>query len=122
MKERKIFEIIKKLNEAFIYLNPEKNTLISIVDIKLPKKGGVMKIWLSIYPREKEKDIIKELSNNQKKIISYLKKLKLKYLPRKIIFIPSDIFARASEIYKIINETQEEIKKHLESRNEKIEK
>jgi hypothetical protein len=43
MKERKRFEIIRKISEIIYKLNPQKNIFLTIVDVKLPQKGGRMK-------------------------------------------------------------------------------
>jgi ribosome-binding factor A len=55
MKERKKFEVIKALSEIMQKFNVFKDVLFTIVDIKLPKKGGYLRVYLSVFPEEKEK-------------------------------------------------------------------
>ena len=106
MKERKRFELIRKISEIIYKLNPQKNVLLTIVDIKLPQRGGKMKIYLSIFP-EKERDyIINYLNKRQKKIKEEIKKsVYLRHLPSEVVFYPSFEFEIAEEVLKLIDES-----------------
>lgn len=112
MKERKKFETIKKISSILQKIIPEKNILLTIVDLNLPKKGGVLKIYLSIFPENKEKEIIKFLNQNQKKIKNEIKEnVYLRYLPSKIVFYSSSAFKEADEVLKLIDKISNEEKK-----------
>ncbi len=109
MKERKKFEIIRQISEIISKLNLNKKIFTTIVDVKLPKKGGFMKIYLSIYPEKETKNLIDYLNKKQNKIKEEIKKnIHLKYLPSKIIFYPSFEFKEASEVLKLIDEIEKE--------------
>lgn len=108
MKERKRFEIIRKLSEIIHKLNPKKNIILTIVDINLPPKRGVMKIYLSVFPENKASEIINYLNKKQKTIKEEIKKnIFLRHLPSKVIFYPSFEFKEAEKVLKLINETSE---------------
>lgn len=111
MKERKIFEIIKHLNRILAELRPEKDVLLSIVDLRLPEKGGALKIWLSVFPKEKELSVLNYIRKNQKKIKSRLKELRLRYLPQKIEVFPSSALQEANEVLTILKNLKNEIEK-----------
>ncbi len=111
MKERKKFEVIRKISEIINKFNPERNVLLTIVDIRLPKKGGVMKVYLSVFPETKTKEIIKYLNREQKAIKNeIIDNLYLRYLPSKIIFYPSFEFKEAQEVLNLIDEITKEEK------------
>jgi hypothetical protein len=111
MKERKIFEIIKHLNKLFVELLPEKNVIISVVDIKLSQRGGKLKIWLSVFPESKEDEVIKFLRVMKKKIKDSLRVLRLRYLPKDIEIYSSSLFKEAGEVIKFLEEMKNEIEK-----------
>jgi ribosome-binding factor A len=112
MKERKKFELIKKISEIIYQLNPQKNILLTIVDLTLPQKGGIMKIYLSIFPEKDSSQLIKYLNSKQKTIKSeIIKNVYLRYLPSKIVFYPSSEFKKAEIILQLINEANQEIAK-----------
>jgi ribosome-binding factor A len=105
MKERKRFEIIRKVSEIIYKLNPRENVFLTIVDIKLPKKGGRMKVYLSIFPEKETSYIINYLNKRQKKIKEEIKNnVYLRYLPSQVIFYPSSEFREAEKVLKLINE------------------
>lgn len=105
MKERKLFEVIRKISEIINKINPEKNVLITVVEVSLPKKRGTMKIYLSIFPEQKTKEIIKYLNNKQKTIKKeIIENLYLRHLPSKVIFYPSYEFRKAQEVLNLIDE------------------
>lgn len=114
MKERKIFEAIKNLNQILLEINPEKDVLLSIVDLKLPQKSGKLKIWLSIFPEGKSELVINYLRKNQDKIKNRIKKIGFRYLPQKIEFYPSNAFQEAGELINVLEALQHEIKKQEE--------
>jgi ribosome-binding factor A len=112
MKERKRFEVIKKISEIIYQLIPEKNVLLTVVDLILPQKGGLMKVYLSIFPEEKANNLIKYLNKRQKTIKDEIRKnIYLRYLPSKVVFYPSSEFRQAEEVLKLIDEAKEEITK-----------
>jgi ribosome-binding factor A len=85
-------------------LNPQKNIFLTVVDVKLPQKGGRMKIYLSIYPEKEIKKIINYLNKRQNKIKEEIKNnIYLRYLPSEVIFYPSFEFKEAEKVLKLIN-------------------
>jgi len=105
MKERKKFETIRKISEIIYKLAPQKNIFLTIVDVKLPQKGGRMKIYLSIYPEKEIKKVIDYLNKRQKKIKEEIKRnIYLRYLPSEVIFYPSFEFKEAEKVLKLIDE------------------
>lgn len=112
MRERKKFETIRKISEIIYKLNPKKNVLLTIVDLKLPRKGGVMKIYLSIFPEIEIKEVIDYLNKKQKTIKDEIRKnVYLRHLPSKVIFYPSFEFKLAEEVLKLIDESTKEEKR-----------
>jgi len=112
MKERKKFEIIRKISEIIFKLNPQKNIFLTVVDVKLPKKGGKMKVYLSVFPEKEAKYTIDYFNKKQKKIKEEIKNnLYLRHLPSQIIFYPSFEFKQAEEVLKLINENTKKKKR-----------
>lgn len=101
--------MIKYLNQILTALNPEKDVLLSIVDIRLPEKGGELKIWLSVFPKEKESTVISYFQKNQTKIKNQIKKSSLRYLPKKIVIFPSYVFQEAGEVLSVLKHIHHEI-------------
>lgn len=105
MKERKKFEIIRKISEIICKINPENNILLTIVDITLPQKRGIMKIYLSVFPETKTKEILNYFNKKQKTIKKeIIENVYLRYLPSKIIFYPSFEFKQAQQVLNLIDE------------------
>lgn len=112
MKERKKFEFIRKIGEILVNLNPKKNVLFTIVDLKLPKKGGEMKVYLSVFPEKEAKEIINFFNKVSSKIKNELKKrVFLRYLPSKIVFHLTRAISEGEKVLKLINEVSSEKEK-----------
>ncbi len=119
MKERKKFEIIRKISEILNSHNPKKNVLITVVDLNLPQKGGKMKVYLSIFPEKERKEVIEYFNKISKTIKNELKEnVYLRHLPSKIVFYPSDEFIEAQKIFEIIDKIKDEIKEKENTRTE----
>ncbi len=116
MKERKKYEIIRKISEILNSLLPKKNIIVTIVDLTLPQKGGWFKVYLSIFPEKERKEIINYFNKNSQKIKNYLKEqVFLRHLPSKIVFYPSDEIAEAQKVLKLINEISQKEKEGAEN-------
>jgi ribosome-binding factor A len=112
MKERKKFEIIRKISEIIYKLNPQRNIFLTIVDVKLPQKGGSMKVYISVYPQKEMKKVLIYLNKKQSKLKDEIKKnIYLRYLPSKIVFYPSFEFEEAEKVLKLIDENTKEEKR-----------
>lgn len=105
MNERKKSEFIKIISEIILRFNPSKNNIITVTDLKLPKKGGVLKVYLSVFPEKEVYKVIDYLNLKQKTIIKEFKKnMYVKYLPSRVIFYPSFVYSQAEKVLKLINE------------------
>lgn len=105
--ERKKFLVIEKLSEILETII-KGEVVFTILNVSLPQKGGVMKVYLSIFPDEKVEPIIKELNKESAKIKNELKnKIYLRYLPKKIVFKYSSDLKEAQIIDKILKEEKE---------------
>ncbi|GBD34883.1 Ribosome-binding factor A [bacterium HR35] len=104
MKERKKYEIIKVLSEILEKFNIFENVVFTLVDVKLPKKGGYLKVFLSIFPESKAKQLISFFQKNEKSIRKELKEnVYLRHLPAKIVFYQSFEFKEAEKVYRLLN-------------------
>lgn len=111
MKERKKYEVIRKLSEILNQFKERKDVLITIVDLSLPKKGGAMKVFLSIYPLNFAKNTIEYLNKISRSILKEVKEnIYLRHLPSKIIFYSTEVFNQADQILKLIKEVENELK------------
>jgi len=111
MKERKKFEVIKALSEIMQKFNVFKDVLFTIVDIKLPKKGGYLRVYLSVFPEEKKNDFVSYFQKISSTIKNELKKeVYLRHLPSKIVFYTSKEFEEAERVYKILEKIKNEEK------------
>jgi ribosome-binding factor A len=111
MKERKKFEVIRKISEIINKLNPEKNVLLTVIDVSLPKKGGVIKIYLSVFPEEKTKEIINYLNKKQRTIKNkIIENVYLRHLPSKVLLYASFEFKKAQKVLELINEVTKQEK------------
>jgi len=105
--ERKKFLVIEKLSEILETII-KGEVVFTILNVSLPQKGGIMKVYLSIFPDEKVEPIIKELNKESAKIKNELKnKIYLRYLPKKIVFKYSSDLKEAQIIDKILKEEKE---------------
>lgn len=105
--ERKKFLVIEKLSEILETII-KGEVVFTILNVSLPQKGGIMKVYLSIFPDEKVETIIKELNKESVKIKNELKnKIYLRYLPNKIVFKYSSDLKEAQIIDKILKEEKE---------------
>lgn len=105
--ERKKFLVIEKLSEILETII-KGEVVFTILNVSLPQKGGIMKVYLSIFPDEKVEPIIKELNKESAKIKNELKnKIYLRYLPNKIVFKYSSDLKEAQIIDKILKEEKE---------------
>lgn len=115
MKDRKKYEIIRKISEIIEKFLPHRNIVITIVNVLLPQKGGYLRVYLSIFPEEEKKQIIQFLNKISSKIKKELKNsLFLRYLPSKIIFYPSEEIAEAQKVLELINEISQKEEKRPE--------
>ena len=111
MKERKKFEVIKALSEIMEKFNIFRNILFTVVDIKLPKRGGYLKVYLSIFPEEKKSEFISYFQKIRSTIKNQLKKqVFLRHLPSKIAFYTSKEFEEAEKVFKILEKIKNEEK------------
>lgn len=100
--ERKKFLVIRILSEILEKIMPNE-VVFTILNISLPQKGGIMKVFLSVFPDEKANSIVNELNKNSLKIKNELKnRIYLRYLPKKIIFQYSSKLQEAQIIDKIL--------------------
>jgi len=109
MKERKKFEVINRLSEIIFKLNPFSDVFLTIVNLKLPKKGGIMKVYLSVFPEEKIDEVIgyfNKISSEVKKEIK--QNIFLRYLPSKIVFLPSYELKEAHEVLMLLEKIKYE--------------
>jgi len=112
MKERKKFEVIRKVSEILNKFKQRRDILVTVVDLILPRKGGTMRIYLSIYPKIYEKETIKYFNEISRGIIKEIREnIYLRYLPSKVIFYSSDEFEIADKVLKLIKEIEDELKK-----------
>lgn len=104
MQERKKIETIRRLSEILNKVNNHKNTIITITNIIMPSKGGVMTIYLSVFPDKNELKIIQYLNAINFKIKKEcLVTICFRHLPRKIIFKTSKSIKEGEELLKLIN-------------------
>lgn len=109
MQERKRFELIKQISAIIREKLDDPSVISTVVDLTLPQKGGQMKVYLSIFPEVKEKEIIKLLNKNSFKIKQdMIKRVFLRYLPNKIIFYSSSVMKNADQVLRLIDEINKE--------------
>ncbi len=111
MKERKKFEVIKALSKIMQKFNIFRNDLFTIVDVKLPKKGGYLRVYLSVFPEKKKNEIVSYFQKINSTLKNELKKeVYLRHLPSKIVFYTSQEFEEAEKVYKILEKIKDEEK------------
>lgn len=111
MKERKKYEVIKALSEIMQKFNIFRDILFTIVDVKLPKKGGYLRVYLSVFPEEKRNEFISYFQKISSTLKNELKReVYLRHLPSKIVFYTSKEFKEAERVYKILEKIKNEEK------------
>lgn len=104
MRERKKFEIIRRSSEILNKFKERKDSLITIVDLTLPQKRGTIRVYLSVYPKNFEKETISFLKTQSRSILKEIREnVYLRYLPSKILFYPSDEFEKADQVLRLID-------------------
>ncbi|MCS7183748.1 MAG: ribosome-binding factor A [Patescibacteria group bacterium] len=102
-QERKKREVIKKISFILKEIIDNPKIFLTVLDIILPSKKGIMVIYLSIFPDEKKNEVIKILLKESNKIKQLIKKQKfLRYLPKKIFFKYDSGLKSMEEIDKIL--------------------
>lgn len=111
MKERKKFEIIKKISEILLRFNIFSKSFFTVVDIKMPKRGGIMKIYLSIFPENLSSRVISYFNMIRKEIKNEIRKnVYFRYLPSEIKFFTSHEFKEAQQVYEILEKLNDKKK------------
>lgn len=111
MKERKRFEIIRKVSEILNKYNIFANVFFTIVDIRLPKKGGIMKIYLSVFPQQKSREVVDFFNKMQKEIKNEIKEnIYLRHLPSQLRFFSSSAFEEADRVFRLLEKIKNEEK------------
>lgn len=74
---------IKRFIADFVSRNiGAPNVLITVLRVEMNQGLTEARIFLSVWPESKEKEILKEIRNNKRDFYEYMKKkLKIKYMP-----------------------------------------
>jgi|FaiFalDrversion2_1042247.scaffolds.fasta_scaffold01064_3 ribosome-binding factor A len=101
--ERKKNEILKFLNLYIKEVIDNPGIIITVLDVNIPSKKGVMNIYLSIFPEKFTKEVINLLKKEERKLKNILKLSKiLRYLPKKIYFYNLANLKLLEEVDKIL--------------------
>ncbi len=104
MRERKKFEIIRRISEILNKFKERKDSLITIVNLTLPQKRGTIKVYLSVYPKNFEKETISFFKTQSRSILKEIREnVYLRYLPSRIFFYSSDEFEKADQVLRLID-------------------
>lgn len=111
MKERKKFEVLRQLSEILKKFNIFSNVLFTIVDLRLPKRRGIMKVYLSVFPQEKTKEVVDYFNKIHKEIKNEIKEnVYLRHLPSQIKFFSSSVFEEAEQVFRLLEKLKNEKK------------
>jgi ribosome-binding factor A len=69
-KHDKLSSLIKEMAAEFLLRESNKQTLITVTDVSLSRDGKYATIFFTVYPEEKEKEV---LSFTKRKIADFLK-------------------------------------------------
>lgn len=119
MRQRilRINQLIKLLLSEIILkeIELEKGTLVTLTRVKTSPDLSESQVFVSVWPKEKEKEIFKILNKNTRLFQKILnKKLTIKKIPR-IIFAKEKVTSEAAKIEEIL------VKLKKEKKNDKIE-
>jgi ribosome-binding factor A len=116
-RQRKIAELIQKdmveILQGEIRKNNIKNIVISVTHVNVTSDLGIARIYLSIFPNEKAKDLLEAIKSNHILIrhnLSQLVKNQLRRVPE-LLFYHDDTSERAEHIEQALKGEDNPIKK-----------
>jgi len=102
-QERRKKDLIKELNKILKIIIDDPQIIVTVLDVNLPTKKGVMIINLSVFPDHQVKNILQFLKKEIDKIKKFLKRSKIKIIiPKRIFFKYSPNLKFMAELDKIL--------------------
>ncbi len=81
-RKEKIISLLEKIASSFIKSKIEAGVIVSVTMIELSKDLKRAKIFISVFPKNKEKEIFDLFQGKEKELRNYAKpRLKMKFLP-----------------------------------------
>lgn len=81
-RKEKIISLLEKIVSSFVKSKVESGTIVSITGIEISNDLRKVKILISIFPENKEKETFNSLKDKEKDLRNYAKtRLKMKFLP-----------------------------------------
>ncbi len=95
--------LLRNLISSFIKSEDLSGAIITITDIEVSEDIRTAKIFISVFPEEKEKEAVKLLEEKSRQLYNYLSpKLKMKFMPV-IHFLPDKKIKAERRIDELLN-------------------
>lgn len=81
-RQERINSLLRKIISSFIKPNIDSGALVTVMRVEISKDLRLAKIFISVFPEEKEKEAIDLLKKKKCALYNYIKtKSKMKFLP-----------------------------------------
>ncbi len=81
-RQERINSLLRKIVSSFIKPNIDSGALVTVMRVEISKDLRLARIFISVFPEEKEKEAIDALKRKARDLHRYLKtQSKLKFLP-----------------------------------------
>lgn len=81
-RQERINSLLRRIVSSFIKSNIASGAIVTVTQVEISKDLRLAKIFISIFPEEKEKEIIDLLKKKMPDLYNYVKpKIKMKFLP-----------------------------------------
>ncbi|MEW5908110.1 MAG: ribosome-binding factor A [Patescibacteria group bacterium] len=105
-RQEKVSSVLKNIIASFLQSDPFYGIIISVTRIEISGDLKKAKVFISIFPSEKEKEILDSLHKKRNDLREFIKsRLKMKFLPHLEIEIDKGEKAR-QKIDKILKEAR----------------
>ncbi len=81
-RQERVNSLLRKIVSSFIKSSIDSKALVTVMRVEISKDLRLAKIFISVFPEEKEKEAVGLLKKKKRALYNYIKaKSKLKFLP-----------------------------------------
>jgi ribosome-binding factor A len=101
-RQERVSSLLKNLISSFIKSENLLGSVVTISAVEVAKDIKTAKVFISVFPEEKEKETIKLLEEKSHELYNYFSsRLKMRFTPR-VIFLPDKIMKAERRIGELL--------------------